>query len=331
MRIPVTAQKDARLELLKTLELFSQLREYELSVIAQNSELVTLTKGQPLFSKGEAAQALYALESGRVGIISGSEGDDITIAQIFPGETFGETDYLSGGDCSASAIADTDSVVLRFPASHTTMAAITASQPDIWARILIRLAGIMAARIHTARVQLSEQESWVHTLRKQLLTDKLTALYNQTFITEDMDTLLRTSPAPTALLMIKPDNFKDINDSYGHEIGDRALVLLAIFLQSELDEHDIAIRFKGDEFSCILPGATREEAIRKARAIGRTFDAIDLSKTAPGCALRVRVSIGIALYPDEANDAETMVHIAHERMFCARRAGGNRIISRDSA
>ncbi len=61
--------------------------------------------------------------------------------------------------------------------------------------------------------------------------------------------------------MLKPDNFKEINDNFGHDVGDKVLRLLAIFLQSILREDDMGVRYRGDEFAAILPNTSTEEAL----------------------------------------------------------------------
>jgi diguanylate cyclase (GGDEF)-like protein len=144
---------------------------------------------------------------------------------------------------------------------------------------------------------LYEKSPWIWELHKQVLGDKLTGLYNSNYLREDFINLIPHLGMSAALLMIKPDNFKDINDRFGHEAGDRALQLLAIFLQSELKENDIGIRYHGDEFAAILVDTGKDEAVSRCKSINSAFTGLDLSGITGSDDIKLKVSIGVALYP----------------------------------
>lgn len=320
------ALHENKVELLRKIDIFSKLREYELDSIAHYCEFKDFKKGQAVFSQGSPAEELYVLERGRIGIISLTSNDDVTIAWIAPGESFGELDYLSRAERSAAAFAEEDSVLLVFPSAGYGSRGIFKDNPYISAHMLFRLFGVLAERIWRINALLYEKSNWLHELHKQLLCDKMTGLYNRAYLDDDFINLLPDPGSHAALLMIKPDNFKDINDTFGHEAGDQVLNLLAIFLQSELGEHDIGIRYRGDEYAAIIMHTDRDDAVRRAKEIGATFKAMDISGvTGPGN-MRIKVSIGIALYPDHSETSRELVEIAHKKMFNARDTGGNRII-----
>jgi diguanylate cyclase (GGDEF)-like protein len=122
--------------------------------------------------------------------------------------------------------------------------------------------------------------------------------------------------------MINPDYFKEINDRFGHETGDAVLNLMAIFLQSELMEDDIGVRYRGDEYAAIIPDADRSEAIKRAEDIRAAFTGMDLSAMTGAPDIKIEVSIGIAIYPDDADNSSELVSAAHRKMFTARENGG---------
>ncbi|HPS87118.1 MAG TPA: GGDEF domain-containing protein [Spirochaetota bacterium] len=320
------AQKEEKVALLRKVDIFSQLLEYELDVIAKYSEFIKLKKGQAIFSQGSSANELYVVESGRVGIIS-FENDDARIAQITANESFGEFDFLGRIERSAAAFAEEDSQLLKFPAIKYTPDELFHEHPVIFARLLYRLLGIVSERIWSVNNMLYDKTHWLQDLRKQLLCDKMTGLYNQIFLKEDFVNLLPSIGKNAALLMIKPDNFKDINDGFGHEAGDQVLNLLAIFLQSELQENDIGVRFRGDEYAAILIDTDRGHAVAKAEDLRTTFYNIDLTGITGEAGITIKVSIGIAMYPDDTENSADLVTIAHEKMMTARGKGGDIIIS----
>ncbi len=319
------AVHEEKVELLRKIDIFSQLREYELDIIARYSEFVRVRKGQVIFSPGTDADELYVLDQGRIGIISVESAEDVMIAQIAPKESFGELDFLGGMKRSATALSEEDSVLLKFPARGHSSRELFDEHTYISANMLYRLLGIISDRIWQVNRLLQEKTHWLQDLHRQLLCDKMTGLYNQVFLKEDFVNLLPDMGASAALLMIKPDNFKEINDRFGHETGDSVLNLMAIFLQSELGENDIGVRYRGDEYAAIFTDTGREEAVRKAEGISATFAAMDISGITGAGDVTIGVSIGIALYPDDADTSESLVRVAHEKMFQARNAGGGRI------
>ncbi|MCU0843613.1 MAG: GGDEF domain-containing protein [Spirochaetes bacterium] len=314
-----------KVELLRRVDLFSTLREYELDIIAKNSEMVRFDRGVAVFVKGAPARELYVVQGGRVGIIGVESEDNITIAQIAPGESFGELEFLENAPRKAAAFIEEESVLLRFPAVGITMADLLRDHPFVAARTLHRLLGIIAERIWSVKQLLNEKTGWLQDLHRQLHCDRMTGLYNETFLREDFVNLLPRLGGRAALLMIKPDNFKEINDRYGHEAGDHVLKLMAIFLQSELGENDIGVRYRGDEFAAVLADAGRDEALERSRAISASLASLDLSRAAGADAPHVRVSIGIALYPTDRAESRMLVEEAHRKMMAARESGGGRV------
>ncbi len=320
------AVHEEKVELLRKIDVFSQLREYELDIIARYSEFVLLSKGDFIFEQGSDAEDLYVVSKGRVGIVGVGSENDVQIAQIIPDESFGELDFLGKIRRSASAFAEEDSVLLRFPAKKYKTEEIFLSHPYISASMLYRLLGIISERIWKVNSLLQEKSHWLHDLHKQLLCDKMTGLYNQTYLNEDFVNLLPKLEKSAALLMIKPDNFKIINDKYGHETGDTVLNLMAIFLQSELKENDIGVRYRGNEFAAILLNTDKKNSIERAKEISKTFKLIDLTKFKIPKSIKISVSIGICLYPDDTDNSKTLVQTAHKKMYSAWEAGGNRVV-----
>jgi len=320
---------DEIVELIRKSDIFSSLREYELDIIAHHSELLPYKKGDIVFTQETAADAMYVVHDGRIGIISVNgvdSPDNVTIAQIVAGESFGELDFFGKTPRSASAMAENDSMLLRFPARRFNAEEIFADHPYISASLLYRLLGIISARILNVGALLGEKTQWIRDLKKQLLCDKMTGLYNQIYLKEDFIGFLPSTGKNVALLMIKPDNFKDVNDRFGHRAGDQVLNLMAIFLQSELGEDDIGIRYKGDEFAAVIIDVDREKAIARAKSIMTAYKTMDMSGITGTHELVIRGSIGISTYPDQASDSTSLVDSAYKKMYRARGAGGSRIV-----
>ncbi|CAL94093.1 EAL domain-containing protein [Azoarcus olearius] len=157
--------------------------------------------------------------------------------------------------------------------------------------------------------------------------DPLTDLYNQRVFWELLDYELDRSQrhaTRATLLLIDLDNFKLINDHYGHATGDRFLQQFSRSMQQALRGGDILARYGGDEFVVILPETELEQGYATAR---RLLDATrDIALEIPGNdPIRGTVSIGLAVYPDHANTAKDLFLFADNMMYRAKAEGKERV------
>jgi diguanylate cyclase (GGDEF)-like protein len=117
--------------------------------------------------------------------------------------------------------------------------------------------------------------------------------------------------SPLALLILDLDDFKGINDRYGHQVGDTVLRDAAVRVQSMLRSTDTLARIGGDEFAVIAPGARSENAVSIAEAIRTAVSAHDPATPGPGPS----VSVGWAVFPEDGEDFEGLMHRADQRML----------------
>jgi diguanylate cyclase (GGDEF)-like protein len=159
-------------------------------------------------------------------------------------------------------------------------------------------------------------------LRALATVDPLTGIFNRRRFTEELDRELERSKrlgVTGALLSIDLDDFKDINDTYGHAAGDEVLVTVAGLLQAEMRSYSVVSRFGGDEFVILLPGADRESGLKVANRLLETLAATQVpvgSET-----VTVRMSIGVACYPDDGVTAAAVLRAADAAMYTSKRDG----------
>src|SRR5436309_10941033 len=110
------------------------------------------------------------------------------------------------------------------------------------------------------------------------------------------------------------DNFKEINDSHGHHVGDRALCEVARVLRAAIRPYDICVRYAGDEFIVVLSGCGGEEAERKRLELQRAVDDIQFEPR-PGKMLPLAISVGAAIFPHDGDSYETLLATADSRMY----------------
>lgn len=157
-------------------------------------------------------------------------------------------------------------------------------------------------------------------LREQTIRDPLTSLHNRRFLQDYLQReLIRAARehSPLAVIMIDLDRFKRVNDSAGHQAGDRVLVEVAALLQRHVRGSDMACRYGGEEFVVVLPNTTLESALRRGEEIRLAIWG------EPDRLRGVTASFGVALCPSHAMDAEALLRAADRALYEAKRAGRN--------
>jgi diguanylate cyclase len=314
-------------KLLRNTTLFSQLTEEELKTIADYSEFSHFKDEDVIFEEGTFGESLYIIASGEVRIVKRQESGKVRdIARFIPGELFGELDLFEDSPRTATAIAETDVTLLRFPAGEQDFEEILDDYPSIFANLLHILLATIAGRIRSTNKLLSEKTQWVDGLRKQMLYDKLTGLYNRTFLKEDFPLQLPNYGKKTTVLVLKPDNFKYINDTYGHSAGDKVLQLMAETVKNGIRNNDVVIRYRGDEFVVILPDTGTDMGIKIAEILQDKLYSIDIKPFTSGSDFKTPWSIGVATYPVHGDDHEEIIKVTFDTMLAQRESGGNGVL-----
>ena len=322
--------KKIKPEKIKKSEFFSSFNSSELHVIAENSSLRTVKSGGTVFIEGDDSTGLYIVEKGEIVIRKpDNENRNIDIARFLPGDCFGELDMLTGARRNESAFAEKDTVLIVFPGDGVIFRDMLVKYPEISARILHKFLVQISGRIRNANSLVSENSPVVKELSRQVYRDKLTGRYNKTYLEEKIRELLNASSGTAAMVMVKPDNFKAINDAYGHDAGDRVLIIMTGKLHDYLPDNYVIVRYMGNELGIFIPDAGREASLQAAEKIRKFLQSLDLSKACEGNSFTLSVSQGIALYPDHTDDPENLILFAHELPLTGRARGGNKILFYD--
>jgi diguanylate cyclase (GGDEF)-like protein/putative nucleotidyltransferase with HDIG domain len=176
-------------------------------------------------------------------------------------------------------------------------------------RLLDRVSEQASAVIHNSMVFEQTQED--------SLTDPLTGLPNTRYMFLHLSRELARAErmkSEVALLVMDLDNFKDINDTFGHSAGDRALREVAHVLKAAIRPYDICIRYAGDEFVVLLAGCGAEEGERKRLELQRTVEELEFEPR-PGRRVAIRISVGAAIFPRDGDGYEAIMATADSRMY----------------
>ncbi len=318
---------DEIIPVLRDVEIFAVLMDRELEIIAGYCAHTKIAAGNLVFDLNDASRELFVVLEGEVLITRpGDAESELFLAQYGPGDSFGEMDLFEGVPRDATAVTLKDCELVVFPRSGVSFMEVLEKHPRISARVLYNLLSSISGRLRRTHGLIKEKAPWVRSMKRELFTDKLTGLFNRKFLLEEFPLEFQNYGPRTSLIMIKPDNFKEINDAFGHDTGDRILMLMSIFVQSSLRESDLAVRYRGDELAVVLPGTDSEAALEIAAGIGRSVRDMEIGGLTGGRGGNITVSMGVATYPVNAPDGESLVELAHEKMMKARGRGGNRIV-----
>jgi diguanylate cyclase (GGDEF)-like protein len=181
--------------------------------------------------------------------------------------------------------------------------------------IAIALAVLSLLAIMVRMALLLRETAALAVSRKLSLTDDLTGLGNRRSFSAEVDAAI-AAERPFALLMIDLDQFKELNDTLGHHVGDELLRGVGPRLREATSPGDVVARLGGDEFGVLLRGSDAEAAAAAARrlrgALGRPF-------ALAGISLHVGASVGIAAFPEHARDASELLRHADVAMYEAKR------------
>lgn len=241
----------------------------------------------------------------------------------------------------AAGVAAAAAVLLLFAlASDGVLRALPLGvSPGGWALAFVLLAAFVALQFRLrSRESLQRERRLVDTaaalreatarLRELATTDPLTGLLNRRDFFERLGLEFRRSRRygrSLSLLMIDIDDFKRVNDTHGHQVGDEVLVSTAVTLHAGVRESDLVARYGGEEFVVMLPETRREDAVALA---GRLREAVGAMEIPVGAAVeRVTVSIGVAGFPaDAAEDEDELVRLADSALYAAKGSGKDRVI-----
>lgn len=222
---------------------------------------------------------------------------------------------------------------LILAAPQTAVLALARRRDDSWAAeacelglqdYLLREALGPARLMHALRCAIGRKRH--ETLLTQwAYTDQLTGLVNRRLFRDRLSHALARAvrnDKSAALLFVDLDNFKTINDSFGHDAGDGVLRAVANILRGAIRQTDTVARFGGDEFAVVLEPLDEES---RAEAIAeKIVRALDVPFSMAAAPFRLTASIGVALFPQHAAEADALVNSADCAMLFAKRCGGNR-------
>lgn len=186
---------------------------------------------------------------------------------------------------------------------------------------------------HRLQDEVQQRERAEAQARHEATHDPLTGLPNRMLFNDRLHGAIeraRRRRTPFALLFVDLDGFKPVNDTHGHHVGDLLLKAIAVRMIDVLRALDTVARLGGDEFALILEEpASAEDAVASAerllRRLRQPYELIPAEGAVP-LTVTIGASIGLAVFPDDAGDAETLLRRADDAMYAGKRGGKNRCV-----
>jgi diguanylate cyclase (GGDEF)-like protein len=168
-------------------------------------------------------------------------------------------------------------------------------------------------------------DTQIKNLYKITVTDSLTGLGNRKYLYEYLRKRISQKSKKFAVVLLDLDNFKDINDFYGHKVGDKVLIKVSETLKKFLGKNDIAVRIGGDEFSLVIESYTDEKELEKR--LEKMLDTFNKTWIIDGKNIIMSVSIGVSVFPDNGSTLEELLKNADIALYEAKKQGKNIIVN----
>lgn len=201
---------------------------------------------------------------------------------------------------------------------------LTNRSPDVFTKENTNIAASVARQTGLTISNLKLQQS----MRDQSIRDPLTGLFNRRYLDEVLSqevSRARRHDTNFGVMMIDIDHFKRINDEYGHDAGDAALVKISDLFKNYLRNEDIACRYGGEEFTLIMPesnAASFQERAHELCKLVRETKFMYKNNTS----INITVSIGLASFPDYSDEIDFVIKAADTALYQAKHAGRNQVV-----
>ena len=317
-----STDSDFKRSLLESIKLFQGVEADSISDLLPRCDRIDVKQGQVLLAPEAKNNSIYVVLSGQLQARLGSM-DSPTVSDLTPGDCAGELSLVEDRDPSTYVVAVEDSHLMII--SHELLWQMVDRSHEFAKNILV----VISDRVRSDSKFIAESIGTLKQAERNAVTDALTGLGNRHWMQDMFErelTRSRTDHGQLCVMMIDVDRFKEINDEYGHIIGDQILAATADALRHHLRPTDLIARFGGDEFSVLLPGTTLQRATITANRLRTSL----ANYHRPGHPSSVTVSIGLTSASDTDN-LDSLLHRADEALYTAKENGRNCVEIRDAS
>lgn len=309
--------------------------------LIRNSKRLYYQAGELILEEGDTAPGLLLIRRGEVVLTRDFFGQPIEIAVRRRGQFLAEVAYLDGGPVTTNcrATSDVECYLLDSQAFQLWVTADTRNLSWFCRFVAHRIRSVedsliervslldfeksrveirAAKRLENRTSQLTNQNQ---ELQQLVLRDPLTNCLNRRALESTLSEWCKAKNQPFALLIYDLDHFKQINDSFGHKVGDETLQYVTSTLRAKLRDGDIQARYGGEEFVVLFRGAVLANINRALERLRGTLENLSLDGR------KITLSGGVSLFPAEALEPADLLELADRRLYDAKAAGRDRIFA----
>jgi diguanylate cyclase (GGDEF)-like protein len=316
------------IEFLQNVELFSLLSEDEIGRIIKSLHSLEKEADEVLFKEGDEGNELFIVMTGKVAsYVMLPKGIKREIAEFKPGDFFGEMSIFENTHRSATCYTKEKCMLLSL--RERDLFELILYDPEIAIKIMYKMLNITADRLLDRSEFLSDMVQWGEEARKRAITDELTGIYNRRFLDDslmDYFEKAKNSGKPLSLIMLDIDNFKDYSAIFNQKQINNIILEVASVFKKYLSENDIAARYGGDEFTVIMPDTDLKSAFHVAEKIRISVGGLQLPNALKKNIHQITISQGIASYPENADDLDTLKVKADKALYKAKLEGRDRVV-----
>ena len=313
---------DYRRSLLEGLELFRGVCPGDVAGMLTRCGRRDLAAGEVLLAPGVHNDFVFIVLSGSLTVHVGSP-EHPALATMELGECVGEMSIIEDRDPSAWVVGREDSHLLEI--HQSILWEMVNASHELAKNLLV----VLSERVRSHNRLIADSYGELRKAEQSAVTDALTGLGNRHTMEAAFPAAIERSVRDgrsLSLIMLDRDNFKRLNDAFGHVTGDRVLALIASILTRHFRASEFLVRFGGDEFAVLLPNVSGEQAMVIAERVREAVAGYDLSNEDDASPLSVSVSIGVAELT-EGQSLDGLLHAADEAMYRAKRSGRNAVSS----
>ncbi len=312
---------------LHKINIFADLTDSELSSLATYLHPLKAAKNAVLCKEGDPGDQLFIVKKGTIAsTINLPDGKQQKIAQFSGGDFFGEMAIFENAPRSATCFAEEASEVFTMHKDDFYKA--VESHPQTAITIMYRMLTIITQRLRNTGRFLSDMVRWGNEASKRAITDELTGVYNRRYLDSSLQDMFRSAlnlRQPLSLMMIDLDYFREINEQYSPQTGNRALCKVAGVFKQVLKASCVIARYGGDEFTIILPDTKSEQAVDLAETIRQKVAGLEIFEKPKGSLTHITLSIGIAAFPENGKELIHIKDLADKALYSAKEHGRNRV------
>jgi len=309
---------DYKRSLLESLDLFKAVSPEDVQHLFQRCDRCDIAEGETLLSPGTRNEHVYIVLSGGLNVHVSSP-DSPVLATMDAGSCVGEMSIIEDRDPSAFVVAAEPTHLLKI--HQSVLWDMVDASHDFAKNLLV----VLSERVRSHNRVIADSYGELKKVERHARTDAITGLRNRHAMEESFMreiTRCEKDEDPISLIMIDIDNFKVFNDQFGHVAGDRALSAVADILRQQFRPRDLLVRYGGDEFAVLLPGAGQDQATIIADRVrqsvsGNTADSNDSLIQIP-----VRISMGVVELK-VGGCLTTLIRAADAALYRAKHAGRN--------